>query len=204
VLSIAVVLFVRFRLLLTKKLVPVALVLAVLIAGSAVGLRHNTRFENVFLHTQDHSASAKSSNQGHVGALKDGVHDLWHQPFGRGPGTAGPASVYNDGHARLAENYFIQVGQEAGWLALGLFIVINLGVAYLLWLRRADPLALSLFAGLIGLTFVNLLSHAWADDTLAYVWWGLAGIAMAQPALTAKVLIPRPAKVLAKKHAKKV
>jgi hypothetical protein len=23
-----------------------------------------------------------------------------------------------------------------------------------------------------------MLSHAWADDTLAYVWWGLAGIAM--------------------------
>ena len=24
-----------------------------------------------------------------------------------------------------------------------------------------------------------MLSHAWTDDTLAYVWWGLAGIAMA-------------------------
>ena len=39
--------------------------------------------------------------------------------------------------------------------------------------------ALSLFGSLIGLTFINLLSHAWTDDTLAYVWWGLAGIAMA-------------------------
>ena len=204
VLSIVVVLYVRFRQSLTTKLLPIALVLAVLLVGSAISLRHNPRFENVFLHTQDHSTSAKSSNQGHVSALKDGVRDLWHQPFGRGPGTAGPASVYNNGHARLAENYFVQVGQEAGWLGLGLFIVINLGVGYLLWLRRAEPLALSLFAGLIGLTFVNLLSHAWADDTLAYVWWGLAGIAMAQPALAAKALIPRPAKVLANKHGKKV
>jgi hypothetical protein len=204
VLSIAVVLYVRFRRSFTKKLLPVVLVLVALLIGSAIGLRHNTRFENVFLHTQDHSASAKSSNQGHVGALKDGVRDLWHQPFGRGPGTAGPASVYNNGRARLAENYFIQVGQEAGWLALGLFIVINLGVGYLLWLRRAEPLALSLFAGLIGLTFVNLLSHAWADDTLAYVWWGLAGIAMAQPALASKMPILKPTKVLVKKHAQKV
>lgn len=202
VLSIGVVLFVRFRQSLTKKLLPVVGVLAVLLLSVVIGLRHNARFENVFLHTQDHSTSAKSSNQGHISALKNGVRDLWHEPFGQGPGTAGPASVYNNGHVRIAENYFIQVGQEAGWLGLGLFIVINMGVGYLLWLRRADPLALSLFAGLIGLTFINLLSHAWADDTLAYVWWGLAGIAMAQPALMAK--LKAPAKVLVKKHAKKV
>jgi len=37
-----------------------------------------------------------------------------------------------------------------------------------------------LLASLIGLIFVNLVSHAWADDTLAYVWWGLAGIALSQ------------------------
>jgi len=37
-----------------------------------------------------------------------------------------------------------------------------------------------LFAALIGL-FVNLLSHAWADDTLAYLFTrGLAGIALSQ------------------------
>jgi hypothetical protein len=24
-----------------------------------------------------------------------------------------------------------------------------------------------------------MLSHSWADDTLAYLWWGLAGVAMA-------------------------
>ena len=59
------------------------------------------------------------------------------------------------------------------------FILINLGVGYLLWLRRSDPMALCLFASLIGLSFINMLSHGWADDTIAYLWWGLAGIAMA-------------------------
>jgi hypothetical protein len=48
---------------------------------------------------------------------------------------------------------------------------------------RADPLALGLFASFIGLTVVNLFMHAWTDDTLAYVWWGLAGIAMAPVSL---------------------
>jgi hypothetical protein len=122
---------------------------------------------------------------------------LAHHPLGDGPGTAGPASVYNHGHpARIAENYFIQVGQETGWLGLTLFTLINVGVGYLLWLRRDDPLALSLFASLIGLTLINMLSHAWADDTLAYIWWGLAGIAMVsdpKPKIKTKTkTVPRP------------
>ena len=184
--SMAIVLGVRFRHSLTSRLLPFAALGVVVLVGLAFGLRHNSQFENLFLHTEDHSLVAKSSNQGHVSALKDGLHDLWHEPFGRGPGTAGPASVYNKHQVRIAENYYVQVGQEAGWLGLLMFLTINVGVGYLLWLRRADPLALSLFAALIGLSFINLLSHAWTDDTLAYVWWGLAGIAMAQPALKAK------------------
>jgi len=154
-------------------------VLVLLGALTVLVFHHSTRFENFVLHTQTHSAVKATSNEGHFTAFKQGVSDLWHHPLGEGPGTAGPASFYNN-HcpARIAEDYFIQVGQETGWLGLGLFIVINIGVGYLLWTRREHPLALSLFASLIGLTFINLLSHAWTDDTLAYVWWGLAGIAM--------------------------
>jgi hypothetical protein len=47
------------------------------------------------------------------------------------------------------------------------------------------------------LTVVNLLSHAWADDTLTYVWWGLAGIAMAQPATRINPITKKHAKVQA-------
>jgi hypothetical protein len=167
----------------SPKLIGAAgVVLVLILVFGAVGLRHNARFENIFLHTQDHSTSAVSSNQGHISALRGGVHDLLHQPFGRGPGTAGPASLYNNNQGRIAENFFVQIGQETGWIGLILFLLINAGVGYLLWLRRADPLALSLFAALIGLSFINLLSHAWADDTITYVFWGLAGIALAQSA----------------------
>ena len=180
--SIAIVLGVRSKHMLSLRLLPYAVAAVLVLAGLGFGLRHNSHFQNVFLHTEDHSLVAASSNQGHLSALKGGLSNLWHEPFGRGPGTAGPASVYNQGKVRIAEDYFIQIGQEAGWFGLIMFLVINAGVGYLLWVRRADPLALSLFAGLIGLSFVNLLSHAWTDDTLAYVWWGLAGIAMAQPA----------------------
>ncbi|HET7060309.1 MAG TPA: O-antigen ligase family protein [Candidatus Saccharimonadales bacterium] len=156
------------------------LVLAVAVF-TAFEWHHNTRFQNIFLHTQTHSAVKATSDQGHIAGLRAGLHDLVHQPFGRGPGSAGPASVYNTGAPRIAENYFLQIGQETGWIGLILFILINIGVGYILWLKREDPLALTLFASLIGLTFINLFSHGWTDDTTAYIWWGLAGIAMVMP-----------------------
>jgi hypothetical protein len=139
---------------------------------------HNQRFENYFQHTQTNSAVKTTSDQGHLTALKSGLHDVLHQPFGRGPGSAGPASVYNNHPPRIAEDYYVQIAQETGWVGLILFLLINAGVGYLLYVRRRDPLAVMLYGSMIGISFINLLSHAWADDTLAYVWWGLAGVAM--------------------------
>ncbi len=153
----------------------------VLVLGTilVIGLQNNSRFQNIIFHTQDNSAVKTTSNSGHISALKSGSSDIYHQPLGKGPGSAGPASVYNKHDApRIAENYYIQIGQETGLIGLTIFLLINVGVGYLLWLRRDDPLALGLFASLIGISFVCLLSHAWSDDTVAYIWWGLAGMAM--------------------------
>jgi len=47
-----------------------------------------------------------------------------------------------------------------------------------LWQKRSDQLAVILLASIIGLTLVNIISHAWADDTIALVWFGLAGVAI--------------------------
>ena len=155
-------------------------VAAGVLGGVAVGISRSTAFQNVFLHTQAHSAVVTTSNQGHATALQRGVRDVLREPFGRGPGTAGPASAYNVGHpVRIAENYFIQIAQETGWLGLFLFVTIQCFIGGMLWRRRRDPLALGLFAGLIGISAVGLFSHVWTDDTLAYIWWGLAGIALA-------------------------
>lgn len=154
------------------------LVLLVLIGATILAWHRTARLENIFFHTQTNSAIKTTSDQGHITALRSGLGDMAHQPFGRGPGSAGPASVYNKGQPRIAENYYIQVGQETGWIGLALFLLINIGVGYILWLRRNNSLALVLVASLIGISFINLFSHAWTDDTLAYIWWGLAGMAM--------------------------
>jgi len=160
----------------------------IIVAAALAGLllRGNSAFQNAIYHTDDKSMIATSSNEGHATALRAGLRDVVRQPLGLGTGTAGPASVYNDGKVRIAENYFVQIAQEVGWLGIILFVAIQLYVARELWRKRGDALALGLIAALVGVTFVNLLSHAWADDTLAYVFWGLAATALAQPAVAVK------------------
>jgi hypothetical protein len=154
--------------------------LAVFVGGSLFLIRYSTTAQDTLFHTSSNSTSVWSSNQQRAEAIKRGFNDVVHEPLGRGPGTAGPASYRNPGYsARIAENYFLQIGQEVGILGMALFIAINFLVAAKLWVRRQDPLALILLVSLIGLTFGNLISHVWTDDTIAYLWWGLAGIALA-------------------------
>lgn len=157
--------------------------LFVTVAASGLTVAHHASrdqvLQNTFFHTDNTSKSAQSSNAGRVAAIKIAAKEVLHEPLGRGPGTAGPASFRNNHPPRIAENYFLQIGQETGWLGLALFVAINVLVGTELWRRRSDPLGLALLASLIGLTFVNLFSHAWGDDTLGLLWWGLAGIALA-------------------------
>ena len=164
-----------------RQLVWGAAIFAVLAAGGLALLRDNDRVQNALFHTDENSASVMSSNEQRASALQTGAGDLAAEPFGRGPGTAGPASAHNDRPGRIAENYYLQIGQETGWLGLGLFVAIVIMVGKSLWRRRRDPLARMLLVSLAGLSFINLVQHAWADDTLAVLWWGLAGVAMALP-----------------------
>jgi O-antigen ligase len=162
----------------SKALVAVSVGVIFVVAFGVARLQHDARFQNYFLHTEHNSAIKTTSNDGHAAALRQGIDHIVHEPFGRGPGSSGPASIYNKEPARIPENYFLQIGEETGWLGLGLFLAINGTVAYVLFLRRAAPLNLMLLASFVGLSFIALLSHVWTDDTLAYIWWGLAGAAV--------------------------
>jgi hypothetical protein len=156
--------------------------LVLIFAGSVLTLRHNDFVENTVFHTDEHSTSSVSSNAAHLSASRDALTQIIHEPLGRGPGTAGPAGDYNIGHpTRIAENYFLQIGQETGWLGLILFAAIYVLLAGELWQRRQHGLPRVLLASLAGLTVLAMLMHLWTDDTIAYMWYGLAGIALAIP-----------------------
>jgi len=159
----------------------ISLAVIVILAGFFIAERNNSRVQNIVFHTQKNSSIKSTSDAGHASALKTGLKQLASEPLGRGPGTSGPASVYNSHPARITENYYIQIGQEVGWLGLIVFVSINVLVVLSLWNRREDNLSLALLCAFIGITVCNLLLESWTDDTLAYLWWGLAGIAIAVP-----------------------
>lgn len=162
-----------------RNLAVVGVVTLLLLGGSIYLARDNQFVQKTIFHTDETSLSPQSSNEQRAGAIQSGLNDVAHEPFGRGPGSAGPASLRNDQPERIAENYYLQIGQEIGWVGLLLFLAINVQIAILLWRRRSAVLARTLIASLAGITLVNLVSHAWTDETLSLLWWGLAGICLA-------------------------
>jgi hypothetical protein len=170
-----------------KQATILGVVIATLVIGGGVlVLRSSHVVQNTVFHTDTTSGSPDSSNEDRLAALEEGAQDVLHEPLGRGPGTAGPASFRNNHSPRIAENYFLQIGQEVGWLGIALFVAINFMVAKMLWQQKSDVLARLLLAALVGLNVVNMLSHAWADDTLGLMYFGLAGIALSPAILETK------------------
>lgn len=161
-----------------KAIYYLAIGVVLLIIALALMLRNNSTFDNIFFHTNKNSTAAASSNTVRFSDLRTNTENFIKHPLGQGVGIAGPASVHNNHPAMIAENFYIQIGQETGYLGFIVFLAINIIVGYRLYLRRDDPLALLLFASLIGLSLVNMVSHEWGDDTLSLIWWAFAGVAL--------------------------
>lgn len=111
----------------------------------------------------------------HFQATEAGIKRVTDQPFGYGPGFAGPASAYRDSGAHIAENYYVQIASEVGLIGLALWFVVAIVVGLRLYSYRQDWLARVLLASFIGLSAIGLLLHVWADDPVSLTWWILAG-----------------------------
>lgn len=154
-----------------------AVVLAGLFGG-IIAARDTAFVSNVILHENPDGGSVHKSNDGHAESLRDGFIRMVQQPLGGGIGSTGSASLRGE-KPLIIENQYLFIAHEVGWLGLGLFLALFGIVLYQLWLRRSDWLALGVFAGGIGLAVIGLLLPVWADDTVAIIWWGLAGLAIA-------------------------
>lgn len=165
----------------TKRIFSVLVIGVAVLGGAGVlALRNNDAVQNVVFHSSEHSTSPTSSNFLRTAALRQGAADIMHNPFGKGVGSAGPSSFRNQkAPARISENFFLQIGQESGIIGLGLFISILVIIFRRLWLRRDEDIYRALLASFICLIVINMVSHAWADDTLAYVFFGAVGFAIA-------------------------
>lgn len=173
-----------------RRVMVVSLGLAVIVAaGLTWQLRTNDTLQNTLFHSDENSTSATSSNEARTSALTTAAVEVVRHPMGWGPGTAGPASFRNQlANPRIGENYYLQIFQEVGVIGGVLFIAILVVLVRDLLQRKRYVLAQVLIATFAGLAVINLISHAWADDTLSMLWWGMAGAAMAFPAILPKEL----------------
>lgn len=141
-------------------------------------------FSNVILHEDPESSVVAKSNDEHFQSLETGLTRMVAEPLGHGVGSTGSASLYdtNSDNDSIIENYYFFVAHEAGWLGLALFVGLFGFVMIQLWLRRSDWRASGLFASGVGLALIGILLPVWTDETVAVIWWGLAGaIIVVQP-----------------------
>lgn len=153
-----------------------AVVLLIVTAGIFYSVRNTYYVQNVVFHA-DQSTVLETSNQLRIRFWQESVLAIILEPGGTGPGTAGLASIKNDKQGTvLNENYYLQIANEVGIIGLMLFLLILIGVAYGLYRRRAYSLSVALLASLAGITLTNMLLHIWANEAVAYTWWGLAAL----------------------------
>lgn len=179
--AIAIVGVVVFATLLRKVsprtwIASVAIVFA--LAGGLFVSRESDFVSHVILHEDPDGGSPTKSNDEHVSSLEYGAGQMIREPFGAGVGSTGSASLLGD-DGQIVENQYFFVSHETGWAGLATFLGIFGLVMWRLWQRRADWLALGVFASGVGMALIGILLPVWADDTVAIIWWGLAGIALA-------------------------
>jgi hypothetical protein len=175
--ALSVVLAVTFWRKLNPKMWVIICSAVILIAGGLFMVRNTPFISNVVLHENPNGGSNISSNEGHISSLNDSFPQLLSQPLGAGIGSTGSASLLGK-NAEIIENQYLFLAHEVGWLGLALFVSIFVLVMARLWKLRKDWLALGVFASGVGLAVVGIFLPVWTDDTVAIIWWGLAGLAI--------------------------
>lgn len=123
-----------------------------------------------------------NSSTGHISRFFLGLDTIGHYPLGLGLGTgAGTGQRFQVKSDVIAENNYLEVGDELGVLPMLIFIALT--AALLLRLRRAarehpDPLLTAMWTGGAGLAVAALFLQPWSVFEVAWTYWGLAGAAL--------------------------
>jgi hypothetical protein len=166
------------RIMIRKSIVPLSFSV-LLFVGLTVMFVSPVRLSEVILHSNE-SVEGVQSNEGHIELSKKAAKEVIKDPLGDGLGSAGPVSAIEEQQqARIAENYYLQIGQEIGWTGMILFVVLQTTIMIALWKGRANDLHLALFLTAIAITVTNLFLHTWADEVVAITFWLFAGAALA-------------------------
>jgi hypothetical protein len=150
---------------------------ALIIAAPLVGAANLTTRSEGALTGADPSVAA------HSNSLGDSISSLRDNPLGQGLGT-GPAV----GAARfqvqqvVAENAYLQVGNEMGVVTMTVFVVLLIAVLRRLRARDGtlphDVLRAAAWQAGVALAIGGLFLHVWINIPVAWIWWGGAGLAL--------------------------
>ena len=135
--------------------------------------------------------SNETDNSLHVSRSKAAWDALMKQPLGRGLGTnLVTGARYNSAGALVAENYYLQVGNELGLPEMIAFVVllavllVRLGISSV----RAGP-AETMAGGLLiagcGLALGGFFLHDWGSYEVSLGYFGLAAVALTGRTTTA-------------------
>lgn len=140
-------------------------------------LKNSSFFHTVIDHKDPNNPSLADSNLGHETSVISGIKRAVTHPLGFGIGSTGSASLLGDSPL-IVENQYLFVAHESGWVGVLLFIALQVGVLVKLYWDRRDWLAKAMFTSGVGMVVIGLLLPVFTDDTTAYVWWGLAAVAL--------------------------
>lgn len=168
---------------LLKRYVVFLAVVVVMFGVGFVAARDHYVVQNVVLHS-DESTVLDDPNELRVKLFQTSVEGIADDPEGHGPGTAGLVSTRLP-QGLLTENYYLQIAYEVGVIGLLIFLGFLYLVLRELWMRRGRLIVQALLASFVGLAFMNLLLHAWANEAVALAWFMMAGLMIGQPARAA-------------------
>lgn len=109
----------------------------------------------------------------------DGIQRIIAHPWGTGLGSAGPVSrrIFGEGGALISENWYLQIGEEAGILSM-LLLLFTTG--YFIWQLLRSSHRLSRIVGMILLatSLEALFLHLWEDSVVTLLIWFWVGIGL--------------------------
>jgi len=166
-----------------KKIIGWVLSVFAVIGASAFLLRSTTFVQTTLLHRDPAEASEINSDDQRISSIKTAINLVNQKPLGHGIGSSGPASNYGNS-PYIIENHYLDLAYQLGWVGLALSLSVTAYVGYLL-IKLKTKLAYAHFAGLIAVSVIAMFWPVWSDETVALIWWGMAGFIISRTAVEA-------------------
>lgn len=159
-----------------KSIMVLVISLTVLLTGFLM-LQPNI-YRDVILHNRFNNKV--DSNTKRLDQYSEALSVIKNNPvFGMGVGAAGPVSFKNlPNRPIVSENYYFQILEEYGLLGFVFFAYIIIYIFAKLYksAKNYNTYSLAILTSLVVVLVANLFNHTWTIESVAYVWWGLAGL----------------------------